>query len=164
MRIPEKNLEDFSLDLIERCRSSRPERARQYNMLRQYYFAGTGTGAPSKYNMCLPHIDRLSSYLFSPSDVNFRVHFALGEAIKNVPTDWKQIFAEMFKVKKQQPQELKYNDWPEMGRLGASFLNYEFGRCEVDNKVAAALDWGLIKGSSFLNILWGPDGFEPYVW
>ena len=164
MKIPEKGLEDFCLDLIDRCRASRPDRSRNYNALKQYYFAGSATGTPSKYNMCLSHIDRLSSYLFSPSDVNFRVHFALGESIKNVPKDWSNIFTEMFKAKKQKPQELKYNDWPEMGRLGASYLNYEFGRTAVDTKISSALDWALIKGTSFVNVLWGPNGFEPYVW
>jgi hypothetical protein len=50
-----------------------------------------------------------------------------------------------------------------MGRIGAHYLNYEFHRRNVNSAFAQGLDWALIKGCTFLNVLWQKDGFEPYV-
>lgn len=163
MIIPQKKIEDFSLGLIERCKASKKERMNRGAVWKQYYFNGTNSGKQAVYNLMYPHIDRMSSYLFSPSDVNFRIHFSSGEYSRNVPNDWKEIFAQRFALKKEKPKELKWNDWQEMGKIGAHYLNYEFGRCGVDAAMSSAVDWSLVKGCSFVKTLWGHDGFEPYV-
>lgn len=124
---------------------------------------GSASAVPAKYNLMFPHIDRMSSYLFSPSDVNFRVSYSSGEYSKNIPKDWSETFMQMFSLLKKQPQPLQWNDWQEMGRIGAHYLNYEFSRTGVDIAFASAIDWALVKGSTFVRTLWGHDGFEPYV-
>src|SRR5215469_10873080 len=105
MKIPEKNLPDFCSELVKQCMHSRQERLTNYGYFRQYYFQGTDQGSPAIYNRCYPHCDRLSSYLFSPSEVHFQLTF-------------------------DTPDKTLLNQ----GKIAAPYLSYEFHRSGVDNE------------------------------
>lgn len=158
MHIPEKKIEEFTLELINRCLSSKKERMNAGALWKQYYYNGTNQPAQSPYNRCMVHIDRASSYLFSPSDVNFRLHSGIGDSERNVPKDWQEAW---FAKKNKTP--LKWPNWQEMRHLSAHYLNSEFYRCGVQETISQALDWAMIKNSAFVKILWSNDGFDSYV-
>lgn len=163
MYIPQKNIEDFSLDLVEKCQTSRETRMQAGSLWKQYYFNGTNQPAQVPYNLCYPHIDSLSSYLFSPGEANFRLYSSIGDSENNVPKDWQETWMEKLKLAKKKPEPLKWPNWQEMRHLAAHFLNSEFSRTGVNATFASGVDGALMKGSSFVKILWGHDGFEPYV-
>ncbi len=68
MRIPSEPLqrEQFYLDLIGKCLISREERKADYAALRSYFLFGSAPeDAPAIFNKIYPHIDQLSSFLYS---------------------------------------------------------------------------------------------------
>jgi hypothetical protein len=77
MQIPkEDNPRDlFFNDLINKCLVSREERSRHYSTLRNYYlFGGSQDDEESPYNKIYPHIDLLTSFLFSAETTKFAIH------------------------------------------------------------------------------------------
>jgi len=162
MIIPDKRVEDFAMEVIGDCNITSQSRANSGNVWKEYYYKGTDKGMQAIYNRCYPHIDRMSSYLFSPADVHFVLNFSTQERPDIVPKELQETWLAKFKGKKG-AKPLEYNDWPEMARVAAHYLGYEFHRTGVDSVFAQAVDWGLIKGSSFVKVLWGHDGLEPYV-
>lgn len=163
MLVPEKKIEAFALDLIEKCLSSKKERCDSYSYFRQYYMNGTSQHTQVPYNRCFVHVDRSSSYLFSPSDINFRLYSSIGEAEKNVSADWQETWMQKLSLLKKKPTPLKYPNWQEMRHIAAQYLNSEFYNADVNFAIAQALDWALIKGSAFVKIVQTKDGWEPYV-
>lgn len=77
MQIPKEDNERdlFFNDLITKCLVSREERARHYSSLRNYYlFGGSQDDEESPYNKVFPHIDLLTSFLFSADTTKFAIH------------------------------------------------------------------------------------------
>lgn len=135
MKIPQRNLADWTRELIDECTVSRESRRAQYRMWKSIYYTGSNTGVPSKHNRCFSHVDKLSSFLFSPSDVRFNIEFE-GD------TD---------------------ETWSERGEVGARYLNRMFSRRRCDVTFAEANEWSLVKGATFVKLVWGRGGFEPWV-
>ena len=77
MRIPNDSLEreHFYLDLIAKCKVSQDERKVDYSSLRSWYLFGNGpTEAPALYNKIFPHLDQLTSFLYSAETKIGRAH------------------------------------------------------------------------------------------
>ena len=77
MRIPTNALdrEEFYLDLIKKCLVSREERKVDYASLRSWYLFGNGPDeAPAIFNKIYPHIDQLTSFLYSAETKIGRAH------------------------------------------------------------------------------------------
>lgn len=163
MKIPEKKLEDWTNEIINQCLTSRKSRANDAALWRQYYYNGTSQNAQAPYNLCYPHIDRTSSYLFSPSDVNFRLHSGIGEAERNVPKDWQETWLEKLKLMKEKPEPLKWPDWKEMRKIAAHHLNTEFFNANINFSFSQCLDLALIENTAFLKVLWESNGLAAYV-
>jgi len=102
---------------------------------RSWYLLGSDTGIPARYNRMFPHIQRLSSYLYSPVDVQFSV-----EVDKSQSEKWKQ--------------ELS---------IASSSLSRDFHRRAADLAFGEALDWALVKGATFVKLNWGHNGVDPWV-
>jgi hypothetical protein len=134
-KIPEGDaLVKFAQELTDQCMVSQKDRLTGGAYFKQYYYSGSDTGQPALYNRCYSHCDRLSSYLFSPSEVHFLMTF-------------------------DQPEKRLL----ELGKIAARFLSYEFHRSGVDQVFSQGVDWSLVKGSSFVKTLWGHDGLEASV-
>ena len=76
MRIPSNDVdrEYFYLDLIEKCLVSREERKADYTVLRSYYLFGADPEAPPAYfNKIHPHLDQLTSFLYSAETTRFSI-------------------------------------------------------------------------------------------
>ena len=77
MRIPKNPVdrERFYLDLIDKCMVSREERKADYGSLRSYYLFGNGPDdTPALYNKIFPHIDQLTSFLYSAETTRFSIN------------------------------------------------------------------------------------------
>ena len=68
MKIPSDALhrEWFYKDLILKCQVSLEERKSDYSSLRSWFLFGNGPNdAPALFNKIFPHIDQLTSFLYS---------------------------------------------------------------------------------------------------
>ena len=77
MRIPKNPVdrEIFYLDLIQKCLVSREERKVDYASLRSFYLFGNGPDdVPALYNKIYPHIDQLTSFLYSAETTRFSIN------------------------------------------------------------------------------------------
>lgn len=135
MKVPtDKRLTDFTGEIIEKCMHSQKNRINDYSYFRQYFYSGSDVGQNALYNRCHSHIDRLSSYLFSPDEVHFQLSF-----------------------------DTLQKKWIEKSQLAARYLSHEFHRCNVDLEFSHALDWALVKGCTHVKTLWGHHGLEGTV-
>lgn len=134
MKITESDLDGFASEVVDKCISTRRDRIPAYNSLRHYYLFGAQEGQHAPYNKMYPHIDLLSSFLYSQSTVAFDVE------VKNVP-------------------ELVVNQ----ANLISSRLNGYFHDSGVAAKYLQALKWSLVYNTMHLKFLWTKDGLRPHL-
>lgn len=132
MKLPsaEKELLSFAQDTAKQCLGSQVERVNQYATWRSYMFAGTeDPSRPSIYNRCGPHIDRLASFLFSPSDVRMLVEF--GRRVEQA--------------------------WKDRANYISEVLTEEFHGTGSDLVFGEGVPWALAYGSAFVKLLWNTE-------
>jgi len=137
MRIPTDALdrEYFYLDLIQKCLVSREERKADYASLRSWYLFGNGPDeSPALYNKIFPHIDQLTSFLYSAETTRFSID--LGAAV---------------------PQE-EHNKIPSLTRA----LNDEWLSSNADQVFSTAVTWALDYNSTFIKLVINK-GIHPYM-
>lgn len=132
MKLPDQSLDlvRWSRELIDQCMVSREARRMQSRQWRQLYYTGSLSGGASKYNRCFSHVDKLSSYIFSPADVRFNLEFE-GDALEN---------------------------WTGKTPAALRYLNRKFNRNGCGEAFAAANEIGLVEGAGILKLTWGPGG------
>ena len=84
MRIPSnpEEREYFYLDLIQKCQVSLEERKADYSSLRSWYLFGNGTEEPPAiFNKIYPHIDQLSSFLYSAETTRFSIKWSIKKCL-----------------------------------------------------------------------------------
>jgi hypothetical protein len=136
MKIPQQHLGEWARELIDECEASRKSRAAQAAMWKSYFFSGSSdASAPATYNKINNHLERLSSYLYGPTDVRFAIEY----------------------------DKTKSDDSRAMADVASSYLSREFHRSNTDIKFGTGVLWALVKGSTFLKQIWGPFGVDPYI-
>lgn len=135
MKVPSRNIAFWAKEIIDECTVSRPKRLMEYRFWRDVFFTGSDNDIPSKHNRCYSHIDKLSSYLFSPSDVRFQVDF--DEATRDPFSKW--------------------------ANAASNYLNRQFARRNCDITFAEANEWSLVKGATIMKLVWSRSGLEPWV-
>ncbi len=135
LKLPDKHLADWALEIIDECCQSRETRRDLLKMYRSYYYTGTSDGSVATYNRCYPHIERLGAFLYSPTDVRFDIEFDQGE-----------------------PPEVH-----EMGHAAARRLNRDFHRRNMDLTFSAAVNGGLVDGCNLVKTVWGDNGLEGWI-
>ena len=137
MEIPDdyQELQRFTRQVVADCLVSQPQRRMQARQWRQLFYTGSMSARPSKHNKCFSHVDKLSSYLFSPSEVRFTVEFD-GDGEK---------------------------EWQDKAERASQYLNRNFNRRACGEKFAQANETALVEGCSFVKLVWGPKGYEPWV-
>jgi hypothetical protein len=119
----------FFQDLIVRCNSSRESRRQFYKTMRAYYLFGTqeyGLSNGPRYNKIYPHIDQLSSFMFSPETTKFTLK--LGPSANASEED--KIIPML---------DLVHGQWHDTG---------------IDQQVRNAIRWAACYGSMFLKVRW----------
>lgn len=137
MELPEDTagLKQFARELIDQCLVSRETRRMMARLWRQVFYTGSMSGAPSRHNRCYSHIDKLSSFLFSPAGVRFTIEF---------DSDSTDI-------------------WALKAERAARYLNRKFNRRGCGTTFSMANMMSLVEGSSFVKMVWGARGLEPWV-
>ena len=137
MRIPTKDIDRdfFYKDLIEKCMVSLAERKGDYSSLRSWYLFGAGPEeSPTIFNKIYPHIDQLTSFLYSAETTRFSIN--VGAAVPNM---------EQVKV-------------PRLTQA----LNDEWLNSNADQVFSTALTWALVFNSTFLKLVMN-NGIHPYM-
>jgi len=137
MRIPtnDQDREEFYLALIQKCLVSREERKVDYGSLRSWYLFGSGPDEPpALYNKIFPHIDQLTSFLYSAETTRFSIQ--LGAAVN----------------------EQENTKVPTLTRA----LNDEWLNSNADQVFSAATTWALAYNSCFVKLVVN-NGLHPYL-
>ena len=137
MRIPKEPVarENFYLDLIEKCLVSREQRKVDYSSLRSYYLFGNAPDdVPAIYNKIYPHIDQLTSFLYSAETTKFSIHTGA-----SVSED------EQIKV-------------PTLSKA----LNDEWLNSNADQVFSTAVTWSLCYNTTFVKLVIN-NGIHPYL-
>jgi hypothetical protein len=135
LKLPQKNLEDWALELIAECRETAEQRRDTLKLWRSYYYTGTETGTVAAYNKCYSHVDRLAAFLFSPTDVRYSVD-----------------------VDEEEDETTQ-----QMCDSAARKLNRIFHIKNLDIAFATAVNGALVDGVNVLKAIWGHDGPEGHV-
>ena len=137
MRIPKNPVdrELFYLDLIAKCNVSREERKVDYASLRSWYLFGNGPDdVPALYNKIYPHIDQLTSFLYSAETTRFSIN--TGAAVPN---------QEHIKI-------------PALTRA----LHDEWLNSNADQVFSTAVTWALDYNTTFVKLVIN-NGIHPYM-
>ena len=137
MRIPTEanDRENFYLDIMQKCMVSREERKSDYSVLRAYYLFGAGPEQPPAiFNKIHPHLDQLTSFLYSAESTRFSI--SLGAAVS-------------------------HNEHRKSPVL-TSALNDEWLNSNADQVFSTALTWALVYNTTFVKLVVNK-GIHPYM-
>ena len=105
-------------------------------ILSNFFQAGSEDGVPATYNKTWAFIDNLSSWLYSASDLRFKV----------------------------QPNTRYVSPASNAKALAAADkFNSEVENAEADTELAQAVLWSIVKGKAFTKTGWGDDKAEAYL-
>ena len=137
MRIPNNPLdrENFYIDIMEKCMVSREERRGDYTNLRAYYLFGANPEEPPAYfNKINPHIDQLTSFLYSSETTRFSIQLGA-----SVPGN-------------------EHHKTPVLTQA----LNDEWLNSNADQVFSTALTWALVYNTTFIKLVYNK-GIHPYL-
>ena len=137
MRLPKEPVDrqQFYMDMIDRCMVSQSERMSVYTMLRSYYLFGAGMDQqPAHFNKIFPHIDQLSSFMYSSETTRFSIQIGASE-----PTSYHKMIPALTKA-----------------------IHDYWVNSNADQVFAQALNWSLCYNTSFVKLVWR-NGIHPYM-
>lgn len=134
MKLPSRHIGPWVKEIIEECMVSRETRRTAGRFWNAMYYNGS-MGQQAKDNLCYSHVDKLSSYLFSPADVRFDCTFEVDETPR----------------------------WFGAADITSRHLTREFRRTRCGLTFAQAVDMALIKGCSIIKLTWGAKGYHPHL-
>jgi len=137
MRIPSnaQEREDFYLETLQKCLVSKEERRADYHTLRAYYLFGAGPEEPPAYfNKINPHLDQLSSFLYSADTTRFSIQ--LGASVNHI----------------------EHRKTPAL----TNALNDEWLNSNADQVFSQALNWSLVYNTTYLKLVVN-NGIHPYM-
>jgi hypothetical protein len=136
MILPSRKIGPWAQELVTACFVSQQARIERGARYRNMYLTGSFSGERQVYNLTFKHVDKLSSWLFSPVDLRYSLEAEGHPSASDIA----------------------------MARRGSITLNSRVRRGKVATAAAQANTWGLVKGNCFLKLLWGDNKqFEPYV-
>lgn len=136
MRIPtNKKIGMFAQEILDECTESRTNRIMRGNAFRALYLTGDDTGDVAPYNEIFAFIDNLSSFLYSPVELRFIID-SYGPS--NVLDRAKM-------------------------RAASSEFHKNFRRSNTDALLGQAVEWGLVKGKTFIKSAWTSEGFKDVI-
>jgi hypothetical protein len=127
--------EFFYKDLIRKCEVSMNERRTDYSNLRSFYlFGNSAEQSPAVFNKIHPHIDQLTSFLYSSETTRFSIN--TGASVDE---------REQYKVPKL-----------------TQALNDEWLNSNADQVFSTALTWALVYNTSFIKLIYNK-GIQPFM-
>ena len=136
LTVPNSGLKEWVRELVDECLVSRETRRDQMKMWTSYYYNGSVDEGQAAYNRVFSHIDRLASFLYSPTETRYILE---GDAAEGP-------------------------DVHDLLQAGNRRFNREISRSNTDVAFYDALVWSLVKGSAFVKQIWGDEEMlEPHV-
>ena len=127
--------EFFYKELIQKCQVSSDERRTDYSNLRSFYlFGNSEEESPAVFNKIHPHIDQLTSFLYSSETTRFSIN--LGASVDE---------REQYKVPKL-----------------TQALNDEWLNSNADQVFSTALTWALVYNTTFIKLIYNK-GIQPFM-
>jgi hypothetical protein len=130
LKIPKKGLGQWAQELVSLCSASQKDRIQKGAFYRNLYLTGDSDGNPATYPKAVPYLENLASFLYSPVELRFAIEAS------------------------EQPDETA------MAKAAQQRLHSEIRGGSVDLEVDESVIWSLVKGKSFLQLLWAGGGFE----
>ena len=137
MRIPSNPIdrEAFYMEVAFKCDVSKDDRRGDYTSLRSWYLFGAGPEeSPALYNKINPHIDQLTSFLYSAETTRFSIN--LGASVPK---------GEHTKI-------------PVLTQA----LNDEWLNSNADQVFSSALTWSLVYNTTYIKLVVN-NGIHPYM-
>ena len=137
MKIPKSAIErdEFFRDLIYKCEVSLNTRKVDYATLRNYYLFGNGPEeAPALYNKIFPHLDQLTSFLYSAETTRFSINLGA-----STPANEHQKVPVLTKA-----------------------LNDQWLNSNADQVFSTATTWSLVYGTTYIKLIMN-NGIHPYM-
>ena len=137
MKIPKGMLDrdEFFRDIIYKCEVSLNSRKVDYASLRNWYLFGNGPDeAPALYNKIFPHLDQVTSFLYSAETTRFSIN--LGASVPD-------------------------NEHGKIPTLTKS-LNNEWLNSNADQVFSTATTWALVYGTTYVKLIMN-NGIHPYM-
>lgn len=137
MKIPKGMLDrdEFFRDIIYKCEVSLNSRKVDYASLRNWYLFGNGPDeAPALYNKIFPHLDQVTSFLYSAETTRFSIN--LGASVPD-------------------------NEHRKIPTLTKS-LNNEWLNSNADQVFSTATTWALVYGTTYVKLIMN-NGIHPYM-
>lgn len=125
----------YARDLIQQCMASQEARIQRGATYRNVFLTGDENGDPQTYPYTYSFIDNLSSLLYSPVELRLRI---------------------------EQDGPSSPNERAKFAAASSTLHRY-MRRGGVDTEIEDAVTWSLVKGKSFVKLLWSKEGFEPYI-
>jgi len=136
MRLPSSKTGPWARDIVNQCLASQQNRIERYTAFKNIYLTGDENNDAAIFNKTFAYIETVASYLYSP--VELRAMLSLPRRFSNAVNLAKNSTA-------------------------ADELNERVRDSGLDMKVEAANVWSLVKGKTFIKLLWGDGNFDPYV-
>lgn len=137
MKIPKGMLDrdEFFRDIIYKCEVSLASRKVDYASLRNWYLFGNGPDeAPALYNKIFPHLDQVTSFLYSAETTRFSIN--LGASVP----------------------ENEHRKIPTLTKA----LNNEWLNSNADQVFSTATTWALVYGTTYVKLIMN-NGIHPYM-
>ena len=137
MKIPKGMLDrdEFFRDIIYKCEVSLASRKVDYASLRNWYLFGNGPDeAPALYNKIFPHLDQVTSFLYSAETTRFSIN--LGASVP----------------------ENEHRKIPSLTKA----LNNEWLNSNADQVFSTATTWALVYGTTYVKLIMN-NGIHPYM-
>jgi hypothetical protein len=131
---PQARLALYS-DLVQKCSASRDTRSNNYDKWRSWYLFGSNGGKPAKFNKIFPHIDQLTSFMYTQETTKFSTN--VGPSVSDLQL-------------------------PKVPVINRAVLA-EWHSSNGDIIFGHALTWSFVYGSMFVKTRWHGTAVEPYV-
>ena len=136
MIIPTRGTTGFVREIVEQCEVSMTWRQQRGAIFRNFFLTGSDDGTPATYNKTWAFIDNLSSWLYSPTELKYKV----------------------------QPNTRYVSAVDKAKAVAAGDeLNTEIENSDVDTEVAQAVLWSLVKGKTLAKSQYGESALECYM-
>jgi hypothetical protein len=134
-RIPQRNLAGWASELIAACYVSLKNRQQLGARYRNLYLTGDSDGEPQTFKKVRSYIQNRASMLYSPVELRFAVE-PYGSA---------------------GPRDRAF------GKTASTELLRQIRNNNVDTTIQDAVEWGMVKGKTFVQLLPTKRGIEPYM-
>lgn len=136
MKIPTAKIERFVAEMVRECLVSRTARINRNLAFKNVFLLGSDNPEQAAvFNKTYAYIDDLESLLYSPVSLRFHI----GEY--DTPTSL---------------ETAKF-------RIASSYLHSYVRNSHLDTMISDAVQWGLVKGKTFVKTLWGANGLSPHL-